>query len=156
MAIDYNQKYKDITSGINKCVNPLRSDYPNLNGFEKCVLVLRLNNYTYKQIQLKLGMPSKKDIREALLKVNPELISLEQVKKIRTTPELRIKGILEANNIWEFDLDEFGESEFEIKDEKVYFTDESGYTSKINTYDERTQLSILKNISDILHLGIQI
>lgn len=154
--MDYNQKYKEITSGILKCVEPLDSKYSNLSGFEKCILALRLNNYTYGDIQLKLGMPAKKLIREVLLKVNPELINTEQIKKLRTTPELRIKGILEANNIWEFDLDEFGESIFEIKDGDLWFTDEYGFKSKVKGLDERSQKSILKNISDILHLGIEI
>lgn len=154
--MDYDQKYKELTSGFLKCVEPLSDKYSELSGFEKCVVVLRLNEYSYRDIQLKLGMPAKKLIREVLLKVNPELINTEQLRKIRTTPELRIKGILEANNVWKFDLDEFGESTFEIKNGELWFTDESGYSSKIKGYDERTQRSILKNISDILHLGIEI
>lgn len=154
--MDYDQKYIDLTSGLNKCVDPLEKEYPNLNGFEKCVLVLRLNEYTYKEIQLKLGMPAKQLIRQALLKVNPDLISLEQTKKIRTTPELRLLGILKANNIWTFDLDEFGESSFEEKEGKLFMTDEWNDTSKFSGFDERTQKSILINIINILHLGIQI
>ena len=55
-----------------------------------------------------------------------------------------------------FDLDEFGESDFEVIDDKLWFTDEYGYKSKFAGYDERTQRSILKNISDILHLGLDI
>ena len=154
--MDYEEKYKELTSGLLKCVNPLDDEYSNLSGFEKCVLVLRLNEYTYGEIQAKLGMPAKKLIRNVLLKVNPELINTEQIKKIRTTPELRVIGILKANNRWTFDLDEFGESDFEIIDDKLWFTDEYGYKSKFAGYDERTQRSILKNISDILHLGLDV
>ena len=154
--MDYNQKYKDLTSGLNKCVNPLEKDYPNLTGFEKCILVLRLNGYTYKEIQLKLGMPAKQLIRQALLKVNPDLISIEQARKIRTTPELRLLGILKANDIWKFDLDEFGESSFKEKDGMLFMTDEWNDTSKFSGLDERTQKSILMNVINILHLGIKL
>lgn len=154
--MDYEQKYKELTSGILKCVDPLDEKYSNLSGFEKCILVLRLNEYTYGEIQLKLGMPAKKLIRNTLLKINPELINTEQIKKIRTTPELRVIGILKANNKWVFDLDEFGESDFKIIDNELWFTDEYGYESKFNEYDERTQKSILKNIINILDLNIEI
>ena len=154
--MDYDQKYKDLTSGLNKCVDPLEKEYPNLTGCEKCILVLRLNEYTYKEIQLKLGMPAKYLIRQALLKTNPDLISLEQARKIRTTPELRLLGILKANDIWKFDLDEFGESYFEEKDGMLFMTDEWKDTSKFSGLDERTQKSILMNVINILHLGIKL
>ena len=154
--MDYEEKYKELTSGLLKCVNPLDDEYSELSGFEKCVLVLRLNEYTYGEIQAKLGMPAKKLIRNVLLKINPELINTEQIKKIRTTPELRVIGILKANNKWAFDLDEFGESDFEVIDKELWFTDEFGYKSKFNDYDERTQKSILKNICNILNLHIEI
>ena len=45
--------------------------------FEKCVLLLRLNGFSYGNIQLRLGNPPKKEIREVLLKWAPELIDID-------------------------------------------------------------------------------
>ena len=59
------QKYKQIR------------DFFGLNEFEKCVLLLRLNGFSYGNIQLRLGNPPKKEIREVLLKWAPELIDVD-------------------------------------------------------------------------------
>lgn len=50
--------------------------YETASDFEKCVLLLRLGGLSYGQIQTQLGNPSKKQIREVLLKWAPELIDL--------------------------------------------------------------------------------
>ena len=44
---------------------------------EKCVLHLRRNRFSYKQIQEKMGMLPKAMVREILLKYDPELINLD-------------------------------------------------------------------------------
>ena len=50
------------------------SNYPEANDFDKCVLLLRSYKWTYGQISSKIGSPSKRTIRESLMKWAPELI----------------------------------------------------------------------------------
>jgi hypothetical protein len=45
-----------------------------MSELEEKIIILRKEGYTYKGIQLKLGNPSKKYIREVLLKYSPELV----------------------------------------------------------------------------------
>lgn len=45
-----------------------------MSELEEKIISLRKEGYTYKGIQLKLGNPSKKYIREVLLKYSPELV----------------------------------------------------------------------------------
>ena len=50
------------------------NNYPEATDFDKCVILLRYMKLTYGQISSKMGSPSKKAIRESLLKFTPELI----------------------------------------------------------------------------------
>ena len=45
-----------------------------MSEIEEKIINLRKEGYTYNGIQLKLGNPSKKYIREVLLKYAPELV----------------------------------------------------------------------------------
>ena len=44
------------------------SKYPEANDFDKCILLLRSYKLTYGQISSKIGSPSKRTIRESLMK----------------------------------------------------------------------------------------
>ena len=50
------------------------NNYPEATDFDKCIILLRSMKLTYGQISSKMGSPSKKAIRESLLKFTPELI----------------------------------------------------------------------------------
>ena len=50
------------------------SNYHEANDFDKCVLLLRSYKWTYGQISSNIGSPSKRAIRESLMKWAPELI----------------------------------------------------------------------------------
>ena len=80
--LDYEKKYVDLTSGINKCIPDISKEFPNASGFEKAVISMRRLGWNYGDIQKKLGMPSKKQIRQALLSWCPELIDNSKVKII--------------------------------------------------------------------------
>lgn len=45
----------------------------NMDQLEQKIIELREEGFTYKGIQLKLGNPSKKFIKDTLLKYRPEL-----------------------------------------------------------------------------------
>lgn len=42
--MDYDKKYVDLTSGLNKCIPDISNDYPDCNGFEKAVISMRKEN----------------------------------------------------------------------------------------------------------------
>lgn len=46
--------------------------YKDASDLEKAILALRNNSYSYAEIQKALGNPSKKFIRQVLLKYDPE------------------------------------------------------------------------------------
>lgn len=154
--LDYDKKYLELTQGLFKCADPLPELYDRFSGFEKCVTVLRLNGLSYHDIQLKLGTPSKKDIRKALLNVDPELIDNSLSKIIKVNTEKRLIGVLLSRNQYTFELEEFGECVFEIDNNQVYFTDEFGNRNKFISWDDRTQKAILNEIIKILNLEFNI
>lgn len=39
--IDYERKYREYTVGLLQCIPDVSQDYPNCNGFEKCVISMR-------------------------------------------------------------------------------------------------------------------
>lgn len=55
----------------------LISQYKDASDLEKAILALRNNSYSYSEIQRALGNPSKKMIRQVLLKYDPELIDID-------------------------------------------------------------------------------
>lgn len=59
-------KYKDLIS-----------PYKDASDLEKAILALRNNSYSYAEIQRALGNPSKKMIRQVLLKYDSELIDID-------------------------------------------------------------------------------
>lgn len=62
---------------ILKTYKDLISSYKDASDFEKAILALRNNSYSYAEIQRALGNPSKKMIRQILLKYDPELIDID-------------------------------------------------------------------------------
>ena len=39
--LDYEKKYKEYPVGVLQCIPDISNDYPNCNGFEKCVIAFR-------------------------------------------------------------------------------------------------------------------
>ena len=74
MYAKFLEKIKLEYSNINPSPENIISNYPNTSDFDKCVILLRTYKLTYSQISSKLGSPSKKTIRECLLKHAPNLI----------------------------------------------------------------------------------
>lgn len=81
--MDWEKKYKEITSGWFKCTEDISDKYPECNNFEKCIISLRLNGWSYENIQKKLGMPPKKEISKVLKVWAPELIDNSKKKEIK-------------------------------------------------------------------------
>ena len=138
----------DIESYIKK--------YPNINNLEIAILQLKKENCSYPQIQKLVGNPSRKFIRETILKYEPSLLEdNNSSQKSNITPKKRIIGLIQKFNKFDFDLDEFDESTFSIQGDKLYWKDWKGEVWDFDEFDERTQLSILYNIARILNINIK-
>lgn len=133
-------KYKDLIS-----------PYKNASDLEKAILALRNNSYSYAKIQRALGNPSKKFIRQVLLKYDPELIDIDinfhklaKQKKI-SIEEGEFRYRLIQTNIWKWNLQ--GEDyEFFIKDNELFMKDSFGDEGKFSDWDKSTQKQFLNEL----------
>ena len=148
--LDYEKKYVDLTSGLNRCIPDITDQFPDANGFEKSVIAMRQKGWTYEEIQKKLGMPSKKSIRQALLKWAPDLIdnSLQKVIKISQW-EAELYDILRRTNRTTFEFE--GEDwVFEIVDHKITYEDAWGITGLFHDLNDIMKQQILIAIKEQL------
>ena len=146
--LDYEKKYLQLTQLFG--VKDISDEFPDANGFEKSVIALRRNGWNYGDIQQKLGMPSKKQIRVALLKWAPELIDNSKTKIINiSTPESELYNIIKSHNNETFDM--WGDKwTLFIQNNKLFYTDKTG-TWEFSDWDENTQSQILDEIKNQLN-----
>ena len=125
--------------------------YKDASDLEKAILALRNNSYSYAEIQKALGNPSKKFIRQILLKYDPELIDIDtnfhklaKQKRI-SIEEGEFRYRLIQTNIWKWNLQ--GEDyEFYIKDNELFMKDSFGNEDKFSDWDESTQKQFLNEL----------
>lgn len=125
--------------------------YKDASDLEKAILALRNNSYSYTEIQKSLGNPSKKFIRQVLLKYDPELIDIDtnfhklaKQKRI-SIEEGEFRYRLIQTNIWKWNLQ--GEDyEFYIKDNELFMKDSFGNEDKFSDWDESTQKQFLNEL----------
>lgn len=125
--------------------------YKDASDLEKAILALRNNSYSYAEIQKSLGNPSKKFIRQVLLKYDPELIDIDtnfhklaKQKRI-SIEEGEFRYRLIQTNIWKWNLQ--GEDyEFYIKDNELFMKDSFGNEDKFSDWDESTQKQFLNEL----------
>ena len=148
--MEWNKKYKDLTTGFYKCANDISFNYPECNDFEKCVISLRLNGWTYGNIQKKLGMPPKKEISKVLNTWAPELVNNAKTKVVKINQFesevyniIRIQPNKQLNVMIEDEI-----YTFYIKDNKLLFSDWSANDNLFHDLNETTQQQFLINIKD--------
>lgn len=125
--------------------------YKDASDLEKAILALRNNSYSYAEIQKALGNPSKKFIRQVLLKYDPELIDIDtnfhklaKQKRI-SIEEGEFRYRLIQTNIWKWNLQ--GEDyKFYIKDNELFMKDSFGNEDKFSDWDESTQKQFLNEL----------
>ena len=138
-------------------------ELPGANEFEIAVVYLRKKNRTYSEIQQWLGNPSKKTIREVLLKWNPNLINIEtgQIKKkdLSNKPskyEYILMNLLTNNLNKQFYVfcDSMSSKElwkFIICEKRLFYIESDGETYMFGDWDECTQNQILQEIKNQLN-----
>ena len=125
--------------------------YKDASDLEKAILALRNNSYSYAEIQKALGNPSKKFIRQVLLKYEPGLIDIDtnfhklaKQKRI-SIEEGEFRYRLIQTNIWKWNLQ--GEDyEFYIKDNELFMKDSFANADKFSDRDESTQKQFLNEL----------
>ena len=136
---------------ILKTYKDIITQYKDASDLEKAILALRNNSYSYAEIQKALGNPSKKFIRQVLLKYDPELIDIDtnfhklaKQKRI-SIEEGEFRYRLIQTNIWKWNLQ--GEDyEFYIKDNELFMKDSFGNEDKFSDWDESTQKQFLNEL----------
>lgn len=151
--MDYEKKYKEITTGWLKCVDDISNEYPECNWLEKCIIALRKNKWTYANIQKKLGMPPKKQISEVLKKWAPELIDNSKMKIIHVSKwESELYNILVHCTQRHFEIEE-EDYYFYIRpsDKKIVYDDEYSTEQEYNQLNEIMQQQFLIAIKQQLN-----
>ena len=136
---------------ILKTYKDIISQYKDASDLEKAILALRNNSYSYAEIQKALGNPSKKFIRQVLLKYDPELIDIDtnfhklaKQKRI-SIEEGEFRYRLIQTNIWKWNL-QGDDYEFYIKDNELFMKDSFGNEDKFSDWDESTQKQFLNEL----------
>ena len=146
--MDYEKKYTDLISGLNKCIPDITDEFPDATGFEKAVISMRRNGWSYEGIQKKLGMPSKKMIRNALLKWAPELIDNSKSKIIKISEwESELYNILAHTNKTSFEFED-EDWKFIIINHTINYEDPYGFTGLYHDLNEIMQKQILISIKN--------
>jgi hypothetical protein len=97
---------------------------------------MRRLGWDYGQIQKPLGMPSKKDIRNALLKWAPHLIDNSKSKIINMSEwEAGIYSMLSKTDKIDYEFED-EDWQFFIKDKQVWYKDPYGHQGQISEWNE--------------------
>lgn len=148
--VDYEKKYLELTRGILKCIPDVSEEFPNANGFEKAIISMRKLGWSYGDIQLKLGMPSKKQIRTVLLKWAPELIDNSKKKVIEISEyESELYNIIKSKGSSVFEI-EGEEWKFFLRQNELWCIDSWDEEFKFSNYNTITQAQILNQIKEQL------
>lgn len=136
--------------------------YSDASDFDKCVILLRSYKYTYGQISSKLGSPSKKSIRESLLKYAPELIE-EDCNRQKLKPKERaskeefilINLIRKHPEIESYYMGHpiLGSWKFVTVEGRLYYIEDNGEVSPFGDWDFVCQTQFLQIIKDQLNEG---
>ena len=131
------------------------SNYPEANDFDKCVLLLRSYKWTYGQISSKIGSPSKRTIRESLMKWAPELIEEDcnrnklQAKERASKEEFILINLLRKHpEIESYYMGHplLGNWKFVIVEGRLYYIEENNSVWAFGDYDIVCQTQFLNII----------
>ena len=149
--MDWERKYRELTSGFYKCCDDISVQYPECNDFEKCVIALRLKGWTYGDIQKKLGMPPKKEISLILNKWAPETVDNSKKKESKLSKwEGELYNIIIKRNPLKIEFEE-EPYEFYIKNNVLRYKEEDGTITAFRDINEIMQQQFLIAIKEQTH-----
>lgn len=139
--------------------NEIISKYSEATDFDKCIILLRSYKYTYGQISSKMGSPSKKAIRESLLKWAPELIEEDcnrnklKAKERASREEFELINLLrktDAIKPYYMGHPLLGHWRFVITEGRLYYVEDDNSVGAFGDYDYICQYQFLNIIKDEL------
>lgn len=146
--MDWERKYRELTSGFYKCAEDISDKYPECNNFEKCIIALRLKGWTYGDIQKKLGMPPKKEISLILNKWAPEIVDNSKTKESKLSKwEGELYNIIIKHNPLKIEFEE-EPYEFYIKNNVLRYKEEDGTITAFRDINKIMQQQFLIAIKE--------
>lgn len=162
MYTKFLEKIKSEFSNQNPSPSDILNKYENASDFDKCVILLRSYKFTYGQISAKIGSPSKKTIRESLLKHAPELIEEDcnrnklQAKERASKEEFILINLIRKHpEVKSYYMGHpiLGNWKFITVEGRLYYIEDSGETSPFGDWDFICQTQFLQIIKDQLNEG---
>ena len=135
------------------------NNYPEATDFDKCIILLRSMKLTYGQISSKMGSPSKKAIRESLLKFTPELIEEDcnrnklKAKDRASKEEFTLINLIRKHpEIESYYMGHpiLGNWKFITVEGRLYYIEEDNSVNPFGDYDFICQYQFLNIIKDEL------
>jgi hypothetical protein len=160
MYTKFLEKIKFEFDKSNPSPDDILAKYPDASDFDKCILLLRSYKLTYGQISSKIGSPSKKSIRESLLKYAPELIEEDcnrnklQAKERASKEEFILINLIRKHP--EIEAYYMGNSilgywKFVTVEGRLYYIEEDGSVNAFGDYDYVCQYQFLEIIKQQLN-----
>ena len=134
-------------------------NYPEATDFDKCIILLRSYKWTYGQISVKLGSPSKRSIRDSLLKWAPDLIEEDcnrqklKPKERASKEEFILMSLLRKSdkNIFYMGHPLLGNWKMTILENRLYYIEDDGDCTAFGTFDPVCQYQFLEIIKSQLN-----
>lgn len=145
--MNYDIQLEQLLHLYDKDGQEIIDKYPSASSFEKCVLLLKEKKQTYKDIQLKLGNPGKKLLKDIINKHNPDLANIDNNRLKRETrkhkpseEEQIIRQHCVDNGKWDYDC-----YSFYVVENKLYMLDTVG-ASLFANWDPSTRKQIMNEV----------
>lgn len=162
MYAKFLEKIKFDLKDLNPSPTEVLSNYSNATDFDKCVILLRFYKYTYGQISSRLGSPSKKSIRESLLKHAPELIEEDcnrqklKAKERASKEEFTLINLIKKHpEIESYYMGDpiLGNWKFVITEGRLYYIEDNGEVYPFGDWDFVCQTQFLQIIKGQINEG---
>ena len=159
MYTKFLERIKSDFKDSNPSPTEILSKYSQATDFDKCIILLRSYKWTYGQISSKLGSPSKKAIRESLLKWAPELIEEDcnrqklKAKERASKEEFILMSLLKKypeKNKFYMGHPLLGNWKFIIVEGRLYYIEEDNSVWAFGDYDFICQNQFLEIIKSQL------
>lgn len=159
MYVKFLDRIKSEFKDCNPSPTEILSKYSNATDFDKCIILLRSYKLTYGQISSKLGSPSKKSIRESLLKWAPELIEEDcnrqklQAKDRPSKEEFILMNLLKKHpekNKFYMGHPSLGNWRMVIVEGRLYYLEDDNDCTAFGSFDPVCQYQFLEIIKSQL------